>query len=92
MFAKPQFLREGISETAPFLSTDQNVNPVLEGLQRQCSTIELGEEVGVILTDYAHLKQEYLLLVERINRLETENTNLRLTVQFYQVLCLDDCA
>ena len=64
---------------------------MLEGLQWQPSTIEPDEEADVSLADYAHLKDEYLLLIERIKMLEVENSNLRLTVQFYQDLCIDDC-
>ena len=92
MSAESQFLREGMNkQAAPFLSADQKVSPGLECLQWQRSTIEPGEEADVSLAEYAHLKDEYLLLIERIKMLEVENSNLRLTVQFYQDLCIDDC-
>ncbi len=91
MSAEFQFSQAGISEQATsFLSADQRVSTSLEGLPRQPSTIALDEESNVSLGDYAHLRQEYLLLVERINMLDAENINLRWTVKFFRDLCIDD--
>lgn len=75
---------------APVLSASQNLSPVITGQGRQSSIIETEEETGISPVEYIRLRGEYLLLIEWIGMLEAENADLRLTVQFYRELCLDD--
>jgi hypothetical protein len=86
-----QFLQKEVTKpTALPLTTDQKVSLEMEELQLS-STVEPDEEVDEFLVSCTHLKEEYLLLLERVNRLEVENFNLRKTAQFYRDLCIDDC-
>lgn len=88
-----KFAQEGTNEQAvPLFSGDPKVCSVLDGLPYQFPMIEAGEEAKISPADYALLKQKYLWLVERINRLEAENIDLQLTVRFYQDICLDEYA
>jgi hypothetical protein len=84
------FTAPGRKVGSPVLSADQNVMPVIAGLGWHSSTRELDGETDESPAEYVRLKGEYLLLIEWIGMLEAENTDLRLTIQFYRDLCLDD--
>lgn len=93
MSAKISFSQAEISTRAPpLLSVDQKIREVFEGPPQQAPIGPPIERANASLDGLIRLEQENLLLLERINMLEAENLNLRLTVQFYQDLCLDDFA
>lgn len=93
MSAEFSFSQAEISTRAtPPLSVDQEISQLFERLPQQASTVSPGEGANASPDGYARLEQENLLLLERINMLEVENNSLRLTIQFYRDICLDNCA
>lgn len=93
MSAKISFSQAEISTGATSLpSVDQKIREMFEGPPQQTPIVPPIEMANASLDGLIRLEQENLLLLEQINMLEAENLNLRLTVQFYQDLCLDDFA